>query len=144
MVDCRATFVVSSVTYPTNPAVMPEPELAFTGTEQYLDADGNRMTRYSFDVTNRSVYAPALFVRASNLPPCGLNTRASRTWVHIWDPAEGDTINAFCGLYDPADLAGLWFSEPEGSPPPDQIYVTFTDRSSGMQTQSDMLVVPRP
>jgi hypothetical protein len=90
------------------------------------------------------VYAPELFAAAPNLPPCGLNTRASRTWVHIWDATESETINGFCGLHGPADLVGIWFAIPTGSLPPDSVFVTFTDRSSGMQTQSDTLALTGP
>jgi hypothetical protein len=146
VVDCRAIFVVTSLVFPTDAAavVLPKPELAFTGTEDYTDGLGNEMTRYSFDVTNRAAYAPTLFAPAPGLPPCGLTTRAPRTWVHIWDADESEAVSAFCGFTAPSDLQGVWFAVPRGELPPAAVYLTLTDRSSGLQVRSNRMPLRGP
>ncbi|GEM_PF-790529 len=105
---------------------LPNPQLELTGTEDY-SVSGNDFTRYKLSVTNWNVYPPELFEAAPDLPPCGLNTESSRTWVDIYNQDEV-RIWSFCTLATSEDLKGLWFAVKEGETPPDSVYIVMTDR----------------
>ncbi len=135
---------VSGITYTSNlvsvdtteaDGSLPAPQLVFLGTEQY-DNDGYRGTRYLLSVTNRSEYPVELFAPAPDLPPCGLNTNASRTWVEIYE-AGGRRLYGFCALSDPEHMDGLWFGVPEGTVPPSAVYITLEDRLLGLTYTSN-------
>jgi hypothetical protein len=55
---------------------LPDPELVYLGSEDYIGSGGDEMTRYLLSVDNWPVYPEALFEAAPDLPPCGLNTEA--------------------------------------------------------------------
>ena len=62
-------------------ATLPNPVLYFMGQEPY-QANGKSYIRYRFAVDNSAVYPDTLFAAAPALPPCGVNTRASRNgWI---------------------------------------------------------------
>ncbi len=115
---------------------IPDPVLAFTGTEDSI-VDGQQFTEYHFNVLNRNVYPAELFVASPNLPPCGLNTNSSRTWVDIFKP-DGTYLYGFCALSQPEDLKYLWFGLPKGNPPPSAVYITLTDRLFGITYKSNL------
>ena len=124
--DARAesTFLVrpTFTCYPD----LPNPELIVTGTEDY-SVDGQEFTRYLLSVTNWSAFPDELFEAAPDLPPCGLNTNASRTWVAIYQ--EDDTrLYGFCALSSAEGLNSLWFAVAKGETPPASVYITLTDR----------------
>ena len=106
---------------------LPTPQLSITGTEDYTGSDGNAYTRYRMTVANRADFPDELFAPAPDLPPCGLNSNASRTWVDIY---TGDDVRlyGFCALSDSDGLDGIWFAVPRGQPPPDCVYITLNDR----------------
>ena len=76
--------------------VLPNPVLYFLGQE-FLTINGKQVTRYNFDVFNKGDYPDDLFAASPNLPPCGTNTKAARTWVDIYDQS-GKRLNGFCAL----------------------------------------------
>src|SRR6266851_1826629 len=88
--------------------VLPNPILYLTGTEPYT-AGGKAFTRYKYDVLNKDDYPADLFAAAPALPPCGANTKASRTWVDFYD-SRGKRLYGFCALAKPADLSTIWFA----------------------------------
>ena len=108
---------------------LPSPMLIYMGKENYT-TNGMAFTRYKLSVDNRDDYPASLFKAAPYLPPCGLNTNSSRTWVNIYDKNDR-YLYGFCALSSPSDLANLWFAVARGSPPPDMVYLTMTDRTSG-------------
>jgi hypothetical protein len=120
----------------------PNPVLAFTGTEVY-SVDNSNFVRYKLAVTNYQAYPAEMFAPAPNLPPCGLNTNASRTWVNVYDASNNSYIYGFCGFEKPSDLLLIWFAEPVGTPPPLQVYITLVDRATGVTYMSNN-VVPIP
>lgn len=62
----------------------PDPELFFTGkTERTVN--GIEYIGYSLVINNKDDYPDYLFNKSPSLPPCGLNTSASRTWALIYD-----------------------------------------------------------
>jgi hypothetical protein len=119
--------------------LMPVPQLATNGTEDYVDAFGDPYTRYRLTITNWAAYSPELFAAAPDLPPCGLNTNASRTWVSIHRASDSSYIYGFCGLSTPSDLTQIWFAVPRGNAPPLGVYVTLTDRRTGQVVTSNVV-----
>jgi hypothetical protein len=105
---------------------LPNPQLELTGTEDY-SVSGSDFKRYKLSVTNENVYPPELFEAAPDLPPCGLNTESSRTWVDIYNQ-DDVRIYGFCALATSEDLKGLWFAVKQGEIPPDSVYIVMTDR----------------
>jgi hypothetical protein len=123
-------------------STIPDPILVFTGTEDYT-ANGQRWTRYCLSVTNWLEYPAEMFAPAPDLPPCGLNSNASRTWVEIYT-AQGMRLYGFCALTQPDDLDGIWFALAQGSTPPSAVYITLKDRRSGTTHMSNLVGLARP
>ena len=115
---------------------LPPPELCVTGTEDY-EAHGQEWTRYNLAVTNWSAFPNELFEEAPDLPPCGLNPNASRTWVDIF-AGDGTRLYGFCGLSSSEGLTRLWFAVPKGESPPDFVYITLTDRRCDIEYTSNL------
>jgi hypothetical protein len=112
------------------------PALVFTGSEFYT-AGGSNWVRYKLGVTNYAVYPAEMFAPAPTLPPCGLNTNSSRTWVDIYDGNTNSRIYGFCGLGTPSDLNLIWFAKPVGTTPPSLVYIKLTDRLTNTVYQSN-------
>jgi hypothetical protein len=78
-----------------------------------------------------------MFAPAPALPPCGKNTRSSRTWVDIFDQS-GKRLYGFCALGKSADLAGIWFALEEDVIPPSWIYIEMNDRETNTKYKSNL------
>src|SRR5688500_11924480 len=78
-------------------ASLPRPEVAVQGPEHY-EVRGSDFMRYSLPVTNWREFSTKLFDSAPDLPPCGNNTNASRTWVHIHDASDDRRLYGFCAF----------------------------------------------
>jgi hypothetical protein len=115
---------------------LPNPVLYMTGMESY-SANGKNWTRYRFDVLNKGDYPAALFAAAPDLPPCGKNTKASRTWVDFFD-SRGKRLYGFCALAKPDDLGTIWFALEEGETPPSYIYIEMNDRQTNTKYKSNL------
>ena len=72
---------------------LPAPEVEYLGHR--IDGD---FRRHYFAIRNSAAYAPALFASAPELPPCGTNENASRTWLEIY--LDGARRYGYCGLRD--------------------------------------------
>jgi hypothetical protein len=114
----------------------PKPILYLTGTEAYT-AGGKNWIRLRYDVLNKADYPADMFAAAPKLPPCGLNTNASRTWVDFFD-AAGHRIYGFCALSKPADLGKIWFAYEEGTIPPSYVYIELNDRQTNTKYKSNL------
>ena len=125
-----ATQTVASAPPPPNPV------LYMMGTEPY-QTGGKHLIRYNYDVLNKADYPAALFAAAPDLPPCGANTKASRTWVDIFDQ-RGKRLNGFCALGKPDDLTGIWFALEEGVVPPSYVYIEMNDRQTNTKYKSNL------
>jgi len=99
--------------------------------------NGKTFIRYTYDVFNKDDYPADLFAAAPNLPPCGKNTKASRTWVDIYDQG-GKRLYGFCALGKPADLSNIYFALEEGVLPPSWIYIEMTDRQTNTKYKSNL------
>jgi hypothetical protein len=93
-------------------------------------------------VQNASAFPAELFEPAPDLPPCGSNTNAARTWVDIVN-AQGDSrLYGFCALSSPDGLKSLWFAVEQGAPTPANVYVVLKDRREGINYQSNSVPLP--
>jgi hypothetical protein len=116
--------------------VLPNPVLVLSTIEAY-QAGGKNFLRYKYLVDNSSAYPDSLFASAPNLPPCGRNTKASRTWVDIYDQS-GKRLYGFCALGKAADLNEIWFALEDGVLPPSWVYIEMNDRSTNTKYKSNL------
>ena len=128
---CLATDRVS-----TAQSALPNPVLVFTGQEPY-ETGGKSFVRYNYAVDNSAAYPNEMFAPAPQLPPCGSNAKASRTWVDIYDQG-GKRLYGFCALAKPADLNGIWFALEEGVVPPSWVYIEMNDRAKNTKYKSNL------
>ena len=90
-------------------------------------------------VVNWNAYAPIYFTPTPQLPPCGLNAAASRTWVAIRNAANNQQLNAFCAFGAPSDLQQIWFA---AATKPKAIYVVLWDRRANRTVKSNFVAIP--
>lgn len=122
---------------------LPPPLVVLDEVETY-ELNGTIFERFQFDVENFSEYPQELFDAAPELPPCGSNTNASRTWVRIYDAANDGYVYGFCALGTPANLNGIWFARPEGTAP-EAVYIQLEDRATGRTYRSNRVATsPAP
>ena len=115
---------------------LPNPVLYLAGTEPF-QSNGKTFIRYKYDVFNKDAYPVELFAASPNLPPCGNNTKASRTWVDFYDQS-GKRLFGFCALAKPADLNGIYFAVEETVVPPSWIYIELKDRQTNTTYKSNL------
>ena len=84
MVSDRSSLAVG----PQRP--LPNPVLVYTGAPEFFTTGGKDFIRYTYTVDNFNAYPNAMFAAAPTLPPCGENTKASRTWVDFFIKAAND------------------------------------------------------
>jgi len=126
-------FTVGQACYPD----LPDPELMCNGWEDYIGSDSNPYTRYWLSVANWPEFPDELFEAAPDLPACGLNENASRTWVDIYKE-DGTRIYGFCALGEAEDLTGIWYALPRGEDPV-CVYITLTDRLCEQEYTSNVV-----
>ena len=129
-------ILVFAVQGSANAPVLPRPVLYFLGQE-FLTIGGKQVTHYNFDVLNKSDFPDDLFAASPNLPPCGKNAKAARTWVDFYDQ-NGKRLNGFCALGKSADLNGIWFSLDTGVIPPSWVYIEMNDRKTNTKSKSNL------
>lgn len=122
---------------------LPDPKLVFTGIQNYV-ANGQHWVRYNLRVDNFAAYPNSMFVPAPNLPPCGNNTKASRTWVDIYNASNGNRLYGFCALGAPLDLTKLWFAVGQRQRPPASVYIVLTDRRTNTTYKSNRVSTQLP
>ena len=116
--------------------ILPNPVLYLTSTE-FFQSNGKTFVRYKYDVFNKDQYPADFFAAAPNLPPCGKNTKASRTWVDFYDQS-GKRLYGFCAQAKPADLNGIYFALEDGVLPPSYVYIELTDRQTNTKYKSNL------
>jgi parallel beta-helix repeat protein len=97
--------------------------------------------RYHFRVDNWMDYPDQMFEASPDLPACGLNTNASRTWVEIF-AATGQQIYGYCNLSSAEGLRDLWFPWPADQAPP-YFYIRLHDRRCNSYQYSSTYVQAR-
>jgi hypothetical protein len=130
----QIAIIQSVPTANSNPP--PKPVLYLIGTEAY-STGGKNYIRLRYDVLNKADYPADMFASAPGLPPCGLNTNASRTWVDFFD-ATGRRIYGFCALSKPDDLGKIWIAYEEGTIPPSYVYIELNDRQTNTKYKSNL------
>jgi hypothetical protein len=116
--------------------VLPNPVLYFTGQELF-ETGGKQYIRYSYDVANKDEYPNDLFAASPDLPPCGTNTKAARTWVDIYDQS-GKLLKGFCALGKASDLGKIWFALEVDKVPPSYVYIEMNDRKTPTKYKSNL------
>lgn len=115
---------------------LPAPQLSLQSTS--TNSFGN--VEFQLDVSNYAQFPAALFAPSPDLPACGLNSSASRTWVDIFD-GNGNRLYGFCALYDPSSLNDIWFATPPDQRPA-EAYITLTDRRCNITYTSNRISLP--
>ena len=118
---------------------MPKPELRYVRSDE-VTISGGRFRVYTIEITNRSEISDEFFAVSPDLPPCGSNTNASRTWINIYIDGS-KRIYGYCAIRSNAELSSLKFSVPADSPQPTEIFVDFVDRREGRQVKSNKVSV---
>lgn len=144
MVRLTDIYVASESIQPqTQTSTQVIPKLVFKGTESYVGSDGKQYVRYRLTIENRNAFPIKLFEPAPDLPPCGLNTKSSRTWVNIYDAKDNRNIYGFCALPSSQELDSIWFGVSVGVSPPDAIYVQLIDRKENKIYLSNTVTLPK-
>lgn len=121
---------------------MPAPVLQFDGAAD-VQSGGRAFVRYRLSIVNRSSFPAELFAPAPDLPPCGVNRNASRTWVNVHDgDGSGARLYGFCALGSADELGKLSFTLPNDRKPPSWVYITLTDRRAHVTVASNSARVP--
>ena len=136
LLACLMLIVLTTAHASTPPPPLPNPVLVFVGQEPF-QAGGKQWIRYKYEVDNRDAYPNALFAPAPALPPCGTNTKSSRTWVDIYDQ-RGKRLYGFCALGTSENLNGLWFALEPDVIPPSWIYIEMNDRQTSTKYKSNL------
>ncbi len=132
-----ASMASDGVTRAVAPAAFPNPVLAYSGAPEYFSVGGKDFIRYTYFVDNYSVYPDAMFAPAPTLPPCGTNTKSSRTWVDLFDQ-RGKRLYGFCAFGKASDLNKLWFALPADEVPPSWVYIEMNDRETNTKYKSNL------
>jgi len=138
LVTVLLVFSTQSFSSVINPrtSVLPNPVLYFIGQELY-ETGGKQFIRYTYDVANKDAYPDDLFAASPDLPPCGQNTKAARTWIDIYDQS-GKRLQGFCALGKSSDLGKIWFGLEIGVVPPSYVYIEMNDRKTPVKYKSNL------
>lgn len=135
-----SSMVATGAGAQTGPAfvrsALTKPILYLRSLERYQTGAGTFVS-FTYEVTNRSAYPAAMFTLNSNLPPCGANPNASRTWVDFYNAATNQRIYGYCALTSPDKLGKISFSLPEGTAPPRAVYIVIYDRARNLRARSN-------
>ena len=136
MFACLVSILLLSAIVSVAQTRIPNPVLVLTGTESY-QASGKTFIRYNYSVFNLEAYPSSLFAAAPTLPPCGANTKASRTWVDVFEQS-GRRLYGFCAFGSNQDLGKIWFAVEEGVIPPSWVYIELNDRQTQTKYKSNL------
>lgn len=137
VVPCLLILMTSEKSLTAQSRPLPNPVLVFSGVAEPFTTGGKNFLRYKYSVENFDSYPNALFAAAPALPPCGTNTKSSRTWVDFFD-SRGKRLYGFCALAKPADLNTIWFALPETEVPPSWVYIEMNDRETSTKYKSNL------
>lgn len=117
---------------------IPSPKLIFYGTQDSVNGLGNALTIYWLGIENRDEFPDQMFAPAPDLPPCGKNTNASRSWVNVYDNAN-HYLYGFCAIKSASELNKISFSLPKNQKTPEYVYVVILDRKINKKYSSNLL-----
>jgi len=87
-------------------------------------------TRVGLSVLNWAAFPDELFEPAPDLPPCGFNRNASRTWLEIYDQ-DGRNLYGYCAMHPARRMARFSFAVEGGRRLPEYVYIELIDRRTG-------------
>jgi hypothetical protein len=131
---CLAGHTASTASAPPPPPPNP---ILYLKLLEYYQANGKDFVRYRYGVFNSAEYPAEMFAAAPDLPPCGQNTKSSRTWVDFYDQS-GKRLYGFCALAKPDDLNSIWFALEETALPPSYVYIELNDRATNTKYKSNL------
>lgn len=111
---------------------LPIPQLSVLGVE---DQSGDSTIALAID--NWADYSDDFFAPSPDLPSGGVNASASRTWIDVVDADSGKRLYGFCDLDSARQLSALVFPLPAGTDVPSTLRVSFTDRRTKIERQSE-------
>jgi hypothetical protein len=118
------------------------PDLFYTGKKEVQrGANGNVYTYYHLSIRNSTSFPVELFTLSPDLPPCGSNLNASRTWVNIYDSETEELLYGYCGFTKPHDALDFQLAVPFGDTDTIEVYVKYIDRKCEMEYASNTLVI---
>jgi hypothetical protein len=101
-------------------------------------SDGKPYIEITVGITNYIQFTDVLFARAPELPPCGNNKNASRTWLLVYNAQSKQQIYSHCAIGKAADLRSLSFLV-EREKLPAEIYILLEDRAGKKTYQSNCI-----
>jgi hypothetical protein len=121
---------------------LPSPDLIYTGEKEVRrGSDGNGYDCYKLSIENCTSFPFELFTVSPDLPPCGSNPNASRTWVNIYNSETDEHIYGYCGFTKPQDACELQLPVPWGDALPIGVYVKYIDRKCELEYVSNTIVI---
>lgn len=121
---------------------LPSPELIYNGNKEvHRGADGNVYIYYKLSIQNCISFPLELFTLSTDLPPCGLEPKASRTWVDIYNSETDEYIYGYCGFTKPCDASEIQLPVLFSDTLPVRVYVKFIDRKCELEYVSNELVI---
>ena len=138
LLACLALFCLAGHTASTAsaPRALPNPVLYLKLLESF-QSGGKNYIRYRFGVMNSAEYPAEMFAASPDLPPCGQNTKSSRTWVDVYEQT-GKRLYGFCAFGKPDDLDSIWFALEETVVPPSYVYIELNDRATNTKYKSNL------
>lgn len=100
------------------------------------DIRGTKFTRIHLSIRNWNAFPNALFRPSPELPPCGRNKKASRTWVEIYN-GKGKKLYGYCAFGKNENLQNFSFAVKVGKPLPKTCYVVLWDRKANKKYTSN-------
>ncbi|MDD4777172.1 MAG: hypothetical protein PHV53_02670 [Fermentimonas sp.] len=137
VVKRELSFGIPFQNVPANNNLNINPQLYFTGKET-SNINGNIFTRINLSVKNWKSFSNDLFIAAPSLPPCGLNSNASRTWVDIFDN-KGKRLYGYCAFNSNENLKSFSFAVAANQNLPVNVYITLTDRAQNKVYTSNII-----
>ncbi len=119
-----------------NSRPLPNPVLTLARVEPFT-REGKQFIKYIYNVDNADSYPAEMFAASPDLPPCGKNTNASRTWIDFYD-SRGKRLFGFCALAKPGDLNGIWFALEVDVVAPSYVYIEMNDRKTDTKYKSNL------
>jgi hypothetical protein len=117
--------------------VGPNPILAYTRKES-SEVRGVRFNRIHLSIKNWDIFPDALFKASPELPPCGLNKKASRTWLEILDD-KGKKLYGYCAFSKNKNLQKFSFAVRADKPLPKACYIALWDRKTNRRFTSNKI-----
>jgi hypothetical protein len=114
----------------------PNPVLIWKSASPTTGSDGQSYIGITLGISNYAKYGSEMFAVAPQLPPCGSNKNASRSWLNVYDAGTGKQIYAYCAVNGSSMLRTFSFNLKRENVP-QGIYVVLDDRASNKTYKSN-------